>query len=627
MVRRTLPLIDCAYMKVLRSNALSFSITNSWRVTYASCLVLFLMAGCAGAPQTPKTAEAHALPHDGKVSTPAQRPPDAAASYHFMLGYQAELGQDMDRAIQEYQAALKADPSSQSVKARLAGLYFSLGDMSNAVRYADQAAEGLGQDGQMLMQMAGILASAGQGERAIKLLNRAIDLDTTSSDPYFAKGLLLLNQKRLSEAEETVRAGLARVPESAVGYYHLGRILLDEGKGEEAAASLERAIAVNASFEPAYLALSSIYESRQAPDRAIAVLRKYLQSVNPRNRGIRHQLIRVYMATKDFRGARNELNDLLAEDPSDLDAQLRLAILYGEEKEYPKAIDQLTQILKARPTELKIRDYLGYLYEESKDTKKAVETYTFNIQLEPSYFEGHLHLGMLFYRLKQFPEAITHLTQALTINAKQPEAHIVLGLTYLQKDQFDDAARALEEGIKQNPKSADLHFNLGTVYDKLNRFDDVVRVMEDAIKLDPHHADALNYLGYSYAERGVKIDQALSLTKRAVALKPSNGYYVDSLAWALFKSGMFTEALAEMKRAVALAGDDPVLYEHLGDIYANQRNLPEAREAWLRALELDPSNNKLMDRFREQGMGDPAQEERIQQAKRRVSDKIQIQTQ
>jgi tetratricopeptide (TPR) repeat protein len=586
------------------------------------CLLISLMVvACAAAPQTPEILASAGT----SKTTPTIHPPDAAASYHFMLGYQAELAQDMDRAIQEYQAALKADPSSQSVKARLAGLYFSLGDMPNAVLYADQAAEGPSQDGPLLTQMAGILASAGQGERAVKLLDRAIDLDPTSGDPYFTKGLLLLNLKRQPEAEQAIRAGLALAPQSAVGHYHLGRMLLDAGKGEEAAASLERAIAVNASFEPAYLALASIYESQQAHDRAVAVLRKYLQTVNPRNRDIRHQLVRLYVAAKEYQSARKELNDLLAEDPSDLDAQLRLALLYGEEKEYPKAIDQLTQILKARPTELKIRDYLGFLYEESKDTKKAIETYTFNVQLEPSYFEGHLHLGLLFYRLKQFPEAITHLTQALAINSKQPEAHIVLGLTYLQKDQFDDAAKALEEGISQNPKSADLHFNLGTVYDKLNRFDDVVRVMETAIKLDPHHADALNYLGYSYAERGVKIDQALSLTRQAVALKPSNGYYVDSLAWALFKSGLLTEALTEMKRAVALAGDDPVLYEHLGDIYAKQRNLSDARESWLHALELDPSNDKLMDRFRELGMGDPTQEERIQQAKRRVSEKIQSQ--
>jgi len=580
------------------------------------------MVACAGAPKTP---EIQAVPQNAKASVPSDRPPDAAASYHFMLGYQAELAQDMDRAIREYQAVLKADPASQTVKARLASLYFSLGDMPNALLYADQVAEGGSPDGQLLTHMAGILASAGQGERAVKLLDRAIAADPTSGDPYFTKGLLLMNLKRQAEAEQSIRTGLAKSPDSAVGHYHLGRLLLDAGKGEEAAASFERSIAANASFEPAYHALASIYESQQSQDRAIAVLRKYLQTVNPRNRAIRHQLVRVYMAAKDYQGARKELNDLLVEDPADLDAQLRLALLYGEEKEYAKAIDQLTLVLKARPTELKIRDYLGFLYEESKDTKKAIETYTFNIQLEPSYFEGQLHLGLLYFRLKQYPEAITHLTLARKINPKQPETHIVLGLTYLQKEQFDDAAKVLEEGISQNPKSADLYFNLGTVYDKLNRFDDVERVMETAIKLDPHHADALNYLGYSYAERGVKIDQALSLTKRAVSLKPSNGYYIDSLAWALFKSGSFTEALAEMKRAVALAGDDPVLYEHLGDIYAKQRNLTEAREAWLRALELDPSNNKLMDRFRELGMGDPAQEERIQQAKQRVSEKIQTQ--
>jgi Flp pilus assembly protein TadD len=147
--------------------------------------------------------------------------------------------------------------------------------------------------------------------------------------------------------------------------------------------------------------------------------------------------------------------------------------------------------------------------------------------------------------------------------------------------------------------------------------------MESALTIDPHHADALNYLGYSYAERGIKIDQALSLTRRAVALKPENGYYVDSLGWAFYKSGLLAEALTEIKRAVSLVGDDPVIYEHLGEIYMKQQKLSDAREAWLHSLELDPSNEKLLQRFQEQGMGDPSKEDRIQQAKRRVSEKIQ----
>jgi len=583
-------------------------------------LVPFVAGACAAAPQQ---AMSSLSAQNADKPRATSRPLDATAAYHFMLGYQAELAQNTELALKEYQAALKSDPMAQSVKARLASLFFSLGDMPNALRYAQEVADGPSQDGHVLTQMAGILASGGQGEQALALLDRAIKQNPEMGDAYFSKGLLLMNLKRPAEAEQAMRDGLARSPDAAVGHYHLGRVLLESGKAEEAAASFERAIGANPSFEPAYLALASLYESKHEKDRAIGVLKQFLEKVNPRNHGIRHQLIRLYVDAKDYQKAMTELEVLLAEDPSDLDAQLRVALILGEQKDYPKAIDRLTQILKARPAELKVRDYLGYIYEESKDTQKAIETYNFNVQLEPTYFEGHLHLGVLYYRLKKFPEATEHLGRAVALNPKQPEAHVVLGLAYMQQEQYDKAAEIFEEGIRHNPRSADLHFNLGTAYDKLNRFDDVVRVMETAIKLDPHHADALNYLGYSYAERGVKIEQALSLTKQAVALKPDNGYYVDSLGWAFFKSGQLTEALTEIKRAVALVGEDPVIYEHLGDIYAKQQRLSDAREAWLHSLELDPTNIKLMERFRDHGMGDPAQEERIQQAMQRVSEKIQ----
>ena len=579
---------------------------------------LSVLLACTSPPTT-KLAQSAEAAEAPKPAASATRPADASAAYHFMLGYQAELSQNSELALKEYQAALKADPTALSVKARLATLHFSLGDMPNALRYAEEVADGKADDARMLTHMAGIMAQAGKGDKALSVLDRAIELEPESGEAYFTKGLLLLNLKRPAEAEQAMRAGIARAPDNAVGHYHLGRILLEAGKVDEAMASFERAITVNSAFEPGYLALASMHEARHEKDQAVAVLKKYLQQVNPRNREIRHQLVRIYVDAKDYPGARKELEDLLAEDPSDLDAQLRMALIHGEQKEYAQAIDRLNGILKVRPAEVKVRDYLGYIYEESKDTQKALETYAFNVQLEPTFFEGHLHLGVLHYRLKQFPEANEHLGRAIALNPKQPETHIVQGLAYLQQEQYDKSTEVFLEGIRHNPKNADLHFNLGTAYDKLNRFDDVVQEMETAIKLDPHHADALNYLGYSYAERGIRMDQAVSLTKQAVALKPENGYYVDSLGWAFFKSGQVAEALVELKRAAALVGDDPVIYEHLGDIYAKQQRLSDAREAWLHALELDPTNLKLMDRFREQGMGDPAQEERIQQAKRRVA--------
>lgn len=588
-----------------------------------AALIPLVVVACAASPVPPPSAPSAAA----STPQPAASYPDSAATYHFMLAYQAELAQDIETAIREYRAALKADPSSHEVQARLATLYFGMGDLTNAVLYAEAAGEGMGQgqDVHLPTQMAGILAGAGKPERAIRLLDLAIDRMPEKGEPYFSKGMILLNQKRLADAEQAVKEGLKHAPDSPAGYYYLGRISIETGNAEQALDSFERAVTANPFFEPAYLAQVVFHESRQDRDKAIAVLEKYLQRVNPNNKEARQHLIQLYVGTKDYTAGLIELEKLLKEDPGNLDAKLRMALIYGEKKDHAKAIDQLTEILKARPAELKVRDYLGYLYEETKDFPKAIEAYRFNIQLDPTFPESQIHLGILQYRLKNFPEAIAHLNEAVRLVPKQPEPHIVLGLAHLQSEHFEQASAAFEEGIRHNPNNADLHFNLGTAYDKLNRFEDVVRAMETALSLDPHHADALNYLGYSYAERGIKIDQALSLTRRAVAIKPENGYYVDSLGWAFYKSGLLAEALSEIKRAVTLVGDDPVIFEHLGEIYVKQQNLSDAREAWLHSLELDPSNEKLLQRFREQGLGDPAQEDRIQQARRRVSEKIQAQ--
>ncbi len=586
-------------------------------------LIPVIITACAASPYPERPPQTASSSMAAVAKPPASPGPDASATYHFMLGYQAELAQDTEGAIREYLEALKADPMSREVKARLAGLYFGLGDHPKAEQYAEEAGSGIGQDVHVLTQMAGILASVGKPDRALRLLDAAIEREPDRGETYFPKAIILLNQKQLAEAEQAVKQGLQYATDSPVGYYYLGRISIEAGKPDQAVASFERAIAVNPAFEPAYLAQASFHESRNERDKAIEVLQKYLHRVNPKNRDIRQHLIQLYVTTKDYAGGLTELQKMLEEDPGDLDVQLRMALIYGEKKDHAKAIEQLNAVLKARPAELKVRDYLGYLYEEIKDYPKAMAAYQFNLQLDPSFPESHIHLGVLHYRLKQFPEAITHLGEAVRLNPKQPEAHVVLGLAYLQSEQANKSAQALEEGIRHNPKHADLYFNLGTAYDKLDRFEDVVRAMETALSLDPHHADALNYLGYSYAERGIKIDQAVSLTRQAVALKPDNGYYVDSLGWAFYKSGMLGEALHEIKRAVALVGDDPVIFEHLGEIYMKQNRVADAREAWLHSLELDPSNEKLLQRFRDQGMGDPAFEDRIRQAKRRVSEKIQ----
>lgn len=590
-----------------------------WLPAFLTLLVMpSIVASCAAAPQV----QHGAAPSQSQVPSPSSQlspPTDPRAYYHFVLGYQAELEQDGERAIKEYLTALHADPSSVFLNARLALLYFARGEVSNAVRFADRVVEAGVRDTQVVVQMAGVYAGAGQADKALALYDRAIEQDPAKGDPYFSKGALLVNLKRLEEAERVFKQGIEKSPDSPVGHYYLGRIGVETQQWDRAIEHFERAIAVNPAFEPAYVALASVYESRQERGPAVAVYRKYLQVVNPHSKEVRQHLIRVYLNDKAYREALAELEVLLAVDPDDLDAQLRVGLIYGELKEYPKAIEYLNKILTVRPAELKVRDYLGLIYEELKDYDTAIRLYERNLQLQPSYVDGHMHLGFLFYRLKRYPDAIAHFTEAVKLNPRHADAYLLLGLTHLQTEQYTQAVRVFEDGIGHNPENPDLYFNLGTAYDKLSRFDDVVRAMETTLRLEPKHADALNYLGYSYAERGVKIEEAVSLIKRALVLKPNNGYYVDSLGWALFKMGQLDEALAEIKKAATLVRDDPVIFEHLGEIYLGQNLVPEAREAWLRSLELDPSNLKLIERFRDRGLGDPTLDERVRQAQRRIS--------
>jgi tetratricopeptide (TPR) repeat protein len=91
--------------------------------------------------------------------------------------------------------------------------------------------------------------------------------------------------------------------------------------------------------------------------------------------------------------------------------------------------------------------------------------------------------------------------------------------------------------------------------------------MEKAIELNPHNAAALNYLGYTWAENGIRLEEAEALIRRALELSPNDGFYVDSLGWVYYQRGQYQQAIEQLERALELAGDDPTITEHLADAY------------------------------------------------------------
>ena len=114
------------------------------------------------------------------------------------------------------------------------------------------------------------------------------------------------------------------------------------------------------------------------------------------------------------------------------------------------------------------------------------------------------------------------------------------------------------------------------LYDENQQKDLCVEQMQKAIELNPDNAAALNYLGYTFADQGVRLDEAESLVRRALSINPRDGYYIDSLGWVYYQKGDYKKAIEELERAVALATDDPTIAEHLGDAYIKVGRVREA---------------------------------------------------
>jgi predicted Zn-dependent protease len=149
------------------------------------------------------------------------------------------------------------------------------------------------------------------------------------------------------------------------------------------------------------------------------------------------------------------------------------------------------------------------------------------------------------------------------------------------------------EGLRVLPNSVDLHYSFGVLYEKTDRFDQSISAMRTVLKLDPDHADALNFIGYMYADRGIHLDEAETMIRRALELKPGSGYITDSLGWLYFKKNRLDEAIRYLKEASETQSEDATIFEHLGDAHVGAGQLREAMEAYGKAYQINPESESL----------------------------------
>jgi tetratricopeptide (TPR) repeat protein len=254
------------------------------------------------------------------------------------------------------------------------------------------------------------------------------------------------------------------------------------------------------------------------------------------------------------------------------------------------------ELSRSFPEDDRFRFLLASAYEEKKAYAQALETLLTLPVKSDLFSNGRIRMAMILKRQSKGMEALAVVADALKIK-QEPALFAVFSSLQEEGSDRTGAETTLLKGLAAFPRSEELHYALGVLYEKAGRFDDSIARMETILKLNPDHADALNFIGYSYVDRGIRLEEAEKLIRKALRLKPDSAHIIDSLGWLYYRQGKMDKAVETLKQAASLLPDDRVVAEHLGDALLQQGQIDEAKKQYRRALTLEPGNRDLQHKI------------------------------
>jgi Flp pilus assembly protein TadD len=215
----------------------------------------------------------------------------------------------------------------------------------------------------------------------------------------------------------------------------------------------------------------------------------------------------------------------------------------------------------------------------------------------PLYFQSKLQRAWLYDEMDRSDETIAAL---LDLEREYPDNREVLNSIaefYRMHERYTEAIPAYSKVIdnieKETARDWLIYYTRGIVFDQEKRWDEAEQDLKKALEIKPEQPMVLNYLAYSWVDRGLNYVEAKKMLERAVEQRPNDGYIVDSLGWALYKMGDYEEAVPILECAAQLETQDWAINDHLGDAYWRVGRKNEARFQWRHALSLSPDEDKI----------------------------------
>lgn len=513
----------------------------------------------------------HGFPDEGELKTAkksteeAQKNTQALAEYHFSLAEAYASDGNLDQAIEEFKLTLMFDSSSPLVYTRLAAEYVKKGMFSEAMETCKEAIHRDSNYTDAHLILAGLYSATHEIEAALSEYNRILKINPKNEEAVVYKSQILVDDGRTEEGAKVLRQFIKSNPESPLALYYLGRTEQQRDNFKEAVLAYRKAMVVRSGFSQAALALGYLYEEKQMNAKAVEVYKELYNSSEDVVAASR--IATIYLKQEKYQEAIPYLEAIQAEDSDDMNVRVKLGLIYMELKNYDKSISIFKEVLAKNPDAERIHYYLGSIYEELKKVDLAVAELKVISPNSKLYVDSVLHICYLLKESNKIDEAKEHMRKAIEKAPRTPSFYIFQASLEEETQQFSSATQILQKATQLFPDDEKIHYYLGSLYDHSGDIDKSLEQMEAILRLNPENVDALNYIGYTWTQKGIRLNDAAKLLKRALALKPKNGYIQDSWGWYLFTTGKVKEAVVQLEKAVRLKPNEPTILEHLGDAY------------------------------------------------------------
>ncbi len=547
--------------------------------SFGRCVAGSALAAFLAAATTPLAAQ----------QTSALQSSAISASGSYLAARHAGQQRDAAAAAAYYRAALKRDPNNGELLDRVFLAFLVDGDVDEAVKFAERVAQADKND-----RVARLVLGVNSLKRKQYLPARR-DLAQSIRGPITDLTATLLSAWSGLGANDSKGAIAAIDHLAGPEWYaifkdlHAGLIYDLAGNQKEAGKRLERAYKLDSTALRVVQAYGSWVSRNRSPKEAMTVFETFDKTLPL------HPLV---VEAMDKLKAGEKLPPLVANvQAGAAEALYGLGASLGRRGGEDLGLVYLQLSLFLSPNHPLALLSLADLYESLKKPELAIKIYDRVPPSSPLHRNAAIQMAANLDSLDRADEAQKHLEALIKQNPDDLEAIMALGNVLRGHKKFAECANVYSKGIStiQKPEKANwvVFYFRGICYERSKQWAKAEADLMKALELFPDQPHVLNYLGYSWIDQGIKLDEGMEMIKKAVQQRPDDGYIVDSLGWAYYRLGNYEEATKQLERAIELKPEDPTINDHLGDAYWRIGRVLEARFQWAHARDLKPDAEEL----------------------------------